>query len=213
MDWESFVDVMLRLAMPDDADAAVPLIYSSGPAVIEYMFRVWDAGDAMACMRRGFVKNCGELGHAIHTVAVIDGAVVGVGTAYSGREMPGYMIAGTRNIFAFYGLVRGLGVMRRALQVERLIQPPKGDMHYVAHLGVAPEMRGRGIGALLVNHLLEEGRKLGRSVAALDVSVLNPRAQALYERLGFVVTEERKSTLRNAHATVPDHRRMVLPLR
>jgi len=42
---------------------------------------------------------------------------------------------------------------------------------------------------------------------------LNPRAQALYERLGFVVTEERKSTLRNAHATVPDHRRMVLPLR
>jgi ribosomal protein S18 acetylase RimI-like enzyme len=52
----------------------------------------------------------------------------------------------------------------------------------------------------------------GLRTAALDVAVGNPRAQALYERLGFVVAAERVSTLRNAQATVANHRRMELPL-
>ena len=42
----------------------------------------------------------------------------------------------------------------------------------------------------------------------LDVAVSNPRAQALYERLGFAVTGERASSLANAQGAVPGHRRM-----
>jgi ribosomal protein S18 acetylase RimI-like enzyme len=49
-------------------------------------------------------------------------------------------------------------------------------------------------------------------VRGLDVAVSNPRAQALYQRLGFTVTAERVSRLRNAQATVANHRRTVLPL-
>jgi len=44
------------------------------------------------------------------------------------------------------------------------------------------------------------------------VAVTNPRGQALYERLGFVVTGERRSSLSNASATVPDHRHMERPI-
>ncbi len=207
------MDLSFRLARPEDADAAVPLIYSSGPAVIEYIFNARRPGEALECMHRGFVKNCGELGHAIHTVAEIDDKVVGVGTSYGASAIPGFMLAGTRNIFAFYGPFHAMGVLRRALQSERLIKPPKGDVHYVAHIGVSPSHWGKGIGARIVEHLLAEGRSLGRSAAALDVSALNPRAQALYERLGFTVTAECISTLRNDEVVVPDHRRMELPLR
>jgi ribosomal protein S18 acetylase RimI-like enzyme len=42
----------------------------------------------------------------------------------------------------------------------------------------------------------------------LDVAMSNPRAQALYERAGFVVIGERVSPLGNARGTVPGHRRM-----
>ena len=38
-------------------------------------------------------------------------------------------------------------------------------------------------------------RRAGLPMAALDVSVANPRAQALYERLGFTVQAERHSNL------------------
>ncbi|NUM47588.1 MAG: GNAT family N-acetyltransferase, partial [Anaerolineales bacterium] len=85
---------------------------------------------------------------------------------------------------------------------------PKGAIHYIAHLGVAPEWQSKGIGGRLIEHFLEGGKKLGRTTAALDVSVVNPRAQRLYERLGFVVKHERVSTLKNEFGTVPNHRRM-----
>ncbi|HZV37115.1 MAG TPA: GNAT family N-acetyltransferase, partial [Pseudoxanthomonas sp.] len=97
--------------------------------------------------------------------------------------------------------------------VERVIQPPLRGMHYLAHLGVAPGLRGQGIGRALVAHLLEQGRAQGKRRMALDVATDNSLAQALYERLGFAIVGERHSTLANAQGAVPAHRRMerVLP--
>jgi ribosomal protein S18 acetylase RimI-like enzyme len=187
-------------------------MYSSGPAVLDYIFGPDGMSGMFAFMRRGFERNAGELGYAIHTVAVCDGKVVGVGAAFGGNTTLRFMTEGARNIFAHYGLVRGTGVLRRALQVERIIRPPAKNEHAIAHLGISPEYQSKGIGALLVKHLLDEGRRSGRTKAVLDVSVENPRAQALYERLGFSVTRENHSTLKNRHATVCHHRRMGLML-
>jgi ribosomal protein S18 acetylase RimI-like enzyme len=44
----------------------------------------------------------------------------------------------------------------------------------------------------------------------LDVATSNPRAQALYQRLGFKVTGERISSLANPQGIVPGHRRLEL---
>jgi ribosomal protein S18 acetylase RimI-like enzyme len=205
------MDIELRPARTEDADAAVPLMYSSGPAVTEYIFAC-DKGDMFACMKRGFERDAGELGYAVHTVAVVDNAVVGIGAGFAGDAPLRFLALGALNILACRGVVQSAGMVRRALQIERMIRPPKRHEQCVAHLGVAPAFRGKGIGALIVRHLLDEGRRLGRRTAVLDVSVENPRAQALYERLGFAVTRECISTLRNRHATVPSHRRMELAL-
>jgi ribosomal protein S18 acetylase RimI-like enzyme len=102
--------------------------------------------------------------------------------------------------------------MARGLRVESVIRPPERACWYVGNLGVRAELRGRGIGQALVEYLLEIGREWGFAVAGLDVAATNPRAQALYERLGFRVTHERRSRLANAHATVADHRRMEVRL-
>jgi ribosomal protein S18 acetylase RimI-like enzyme len=137
-----------------------------------------------------------------------DGRVVAVGAGYgAGTKWP-FTLAAARQIIGHYGLRRGLGVIARGLRVESVIRPPDGDVHYLAHLAVMPELRGQGVGHALIDHLVGLAREAGRRRIALDVAASNPRAQALYQRTGFRVIIERKSHLANACGRVADHRRM-----
>jgi ribosomal protein S18 acetylase RimI-like enzyme len=205
------MDVQFRGATADDVDAAVPLIYSSGPAAFEFVFADRKRGMAQDFLRYAFPKGGGEFGYRDHVMAVVDGKVVGSGMAFSTDTSFSYFIAAATAILGFYGF-GAIGVIRRGLAIERIIELPKRGEHYIGHIGVTPELRSHGIGAMLMNHLLEEGKALGREKAVLDVSVENPRAQALYERLGFRVTREMESNLGNEFGKVVNHRRMELTL-
>lgn len=206
------VTLAFRPATPADADAAVPLIYSSGPTTFDYVFHAPARGTAVEFLRHAFLDGAGEFGFRNHVVGMRDGVVVAAGSAWSGAATLSFTVAAARQILGFYGLVAGLGVITRGLKVESVIRPPGRDCWYVAHLGVPPELRGQGIGVRLVEHLLAQGRERKLPYAALDVAVTNPRAQQLYERIGFRVTRECESRLANAQARVADHRRMELRL-
>lgn len=204
--------VIFRSATAADADDAVPLIYSSGPAAFDYVFTVPGRATAGSFLRMAFLDGRGEFGFRNHVVGVLDGVVVAAGAAWSGESSPAFTMAAVRQILRRYGPLAGGGVMVRGIRIESIVEPPGRGCWYLAHLGVHPAARGRGIGAGLVHHLLASGRRRGFRIAALDVSATNPRAQALYQRLGFVVRRERASRLGNGRATVPDHRRMELRL-
>lgn len=191
-----------RTATPEDVHAAVPLIYRSGPAAFDFIFSP-KPKQALDFLRYTFADGNGEFGYKYHVVGEVDGKVVAVGTAFDGESTLNYFLAMGRQIVSFYGLA-AFSVIPRGLQVEGIIQPPKGRLHYIAHLGVDPSMQGKGIGSKLVEHLMEQGRNAGKTQTALDVSVLNPRAQALYERLGFKQTGHRESKL----SGVPSHNRL-----
>jgi ribosomal protein S18 acetylase RimI-like enzyme len=64
----------------------------------------------------------------------------------------------------------------------------------------------------MVETFVEWGEAARLRTAELDVSVNNPDAERLYRRLGFRVTEERASSLQNAHGSVANHLRMVRDL-
>jgi ribosomal protein S18 acetylase RimI-like enzyme len=206
------MSVEFRSATPGDAATAVPLIYSSGPAAFDYVFTVPGRATALDFLQRAFVDGAGEFGFRNHVVAVEDHDVVAVGAAWTGAATLAFTVAAARQILGTYGLIAGVGVVYRGLRVESVVQPPPKNRLYLAHLGVRPESRSRGIGVSLIRHLLDAGSGRGVDAAALDVAATNPRAQALYERLGFVVTRERESRLANAQATVANHRRMELKL-
>jgi ribosomal protein S18 acetylase RimI-like enzyme len=200
------MEVTLRSAQADDVDLAVPLVYSSGPDAFRYVF-----GEAEPFLRRAFLDGRGEFGYRNHTVAVSEGRVVGVGAGYAGDTALTFTLAAARQIAGHYKLAAP-GVIARGLRAEGVIEPPDRDVQYIAHLGVEPAMQGHGVGTLLVGHFIELGRAVGLARAELDVAITNPRAQALYERLGFVVIEERQSSLENGHGKVVNHRRMALDL-
>ncbi len=202
------MDLTFRIAQKEDKDTAVPLIYSSGPATFDYVFNHFRKGDALEFLGYVFASGMGEFGHQNHTVVETEGQVVGIGACYTGQDMATFTLAGARQILSFYGPLYGWSVIRRGLMVERVVQPPKRDIHYIAHLGIAPGLRSQGIGSRLIDHLLAQGKTAARTQAAIDVAADNGRAQALYERLGFVVTGRRPSRLSNQYGTVQDHIRL-----
>lgn len=55
---------------------------------------------------------------------------------------------------------------------------------YLATIAVAPDYRGRGVGTRLIQQVEDTCRRGARHLF-LCVSSFNPRAKALYERLGF----------------------------
>lgn len=58
------------------------------------------------------------------------------------------------------------------------------DHIYLGRIEIHPDYQGHGIGSHLIGMLLREAAERGQPVE-LDVLTVNPRARALYERLGF----------------------------
>ncbi len=202
------LELEFRPARPEDAPAAVPLLYSSGPAAMEYVLGREASRSPMQFMEYAFRDGAGETGYRNHTVVTHAGQIVGAGACFSGENAFPFLISAIRQLLTFYGPLRGIAVIRRGLEFEHLVKPPSRSMHYIGHLGVPEIWQGRGVGRRMIEHFLEIGRRRNRSKAVLDVSVENPRALALYEQIGFRTTEELISTLPG----VPDHRRMELSL-
>jgi [ribosomal protein S18]-alanine N-acetyltransferase len=67
-----------------------------------------------------------------------------------------------------------------------------GDEAEVANLAVAPEWRGRGVGAVLLDAALTEARQGGAHVAHLEVRDSNKAARALYGSRGFTPVGRRR---------------------
>ena len=184
-----------RRARPEDVDAAVALIFSSGPAAFDYVFGGTPKGTAQDFLRRVFVSGAGQFGYRQHWVGEQDSQVVAAGTALSGEVNLRNMAVAAAQIIGFYGLRHCWRVLWRGLQMERIVLPPPKRTFYLAHLGVSSALTGQGIGSQLIEFLLQQGRSAGFARTALDVSAGNPNAQRLYERLGFVVQVERASHL------------------
>ncbi|HSC85011.1 MAG TPA: N-acetyltransferase [Pseudomonas sp.] len=201
------MSLTIRLAQARDAAQVVPLIHSSGPAAFERVFK-HGALDAQGFLQHAFVTPRTQFSHARHWLVEQDGQVLAAGTAYSGVSNLRDSLQVLRQMVASYGLLGACTPLARGLQMEMLVRPPARDVWYLAHLGVRPELRGQGIGERLIQHLLEQGRAAGYRQTGLDVAASNPRAQKLYERLGFTVQVERISHIPG----VADHRYMARAL-
>lgn len=202
------MEFKIRPARHEDAAEAVPLIYSSGPTAFDFVFKSGESEPACEFLNFVFRQESGEFGFGNHTVVTHLEDVVGAGACFGAEHDFAFTLAAVRQMLAFYGLRNGLAALRRGLQIHRLYRLPPRGQSYIAHLGVAPSMQGRGIGRLLIERFLAVSREQSKTHCALDVSMENPRAQALYHRLGFRVTAEQPPLLEG----VPGHRRMEISL-
>ena len=205
------MDLQFRRAVPSDVEEAIPLIYSSGPHEGDYVCVV-GRHTTVDFLRIAFVGVSNLYGCGAHAVAVLDGHVVGIGAFRNGAKYNRETLETVGPILRVYGPLTGLGVFRRAMHLNKLMPPPKKDELIIQDLGVREDMRGKGIGTALLTHQIELARSQGFRRCILDVAVTNPRAQALYERLGFRVVKERKWHIKGSAVRVPDQRRMELTM-
>ncbi len=66
------------------------------------------------------------------------------------------------------------------------------DEAHICTLGVHPDWRGRGLGELLLCHLIDRATERGAAVVTLEVRVSNIVAQSMYRKYGLVPTGLRK---------------------
>jgi ribosomal protein S18 acetylase RimI-like enzyme len=86
---------------------------------------------------------------------------------------------------------------------------PRGDVLYIASIGVDPDLRSRGIGARLLEQAIAVGRHRHLKLARL---VANQRSRWLFERSGFVVVRPLPGLYQRHRALMPQPLLMELPL-
>jgi len=198
-----------RRAEAIDVNDAVPLIYASGPAAFEYVFKVSEQKAAQDFLKYVFVRSGSEFSYDNHTCVIgTDGGIVGIGAAFGKGSMFGFTMAAIKYIIQFYGIWQGIEVIKRGLAIEKIITPPKGNTEVLVHLSIKPEFRRRGLGSQLIRYFEEKAKAKNRESASLDVSAENKNAMFLYERMGFEISKENISNLRNEFSYVADHYKM-----
>jgi ribosomal protein S18 acetylase RimI-like enzyme len=80
-------------------------------------------------------------------------------------------------------------IERDGIPIGRLYVARWHDEIRIVDIALMPEHRGVGLGAALLQELFDEGDRTGRPVT-IHVEIYNP-ARRLYERLGFVLKEEK----------------------
>jgi len=174
---------LLRPARPESSDGLLFARYLDEAA--EGFFGFMLGRNAESIIASAFV----DLGHTLSYEHVMfaerEGVVVGMSSAYTGAQHRG---------FSDDPLKRAAGrIAFRMKSVRTLLAPlwrildtvPDGDF-YLQGIAVEPELRGAGIGSLLMNDIEGRGRAGGSARLSLDVAARNTGARKLYARRGMV---------------------------
>ena len=192
---------------PDDVENAVSLIYSTGPDAFDYVFKN-SKKTAHDFLTYAFQTKGGEFSYDNHIGLYGGKTLIGIGSRFSKKDASKFLFYDGKNILSFYKSTSAT-IILHGLKIEGMIRPPVGKEIALAHIAISPDYRGKGLGSKLMLHL-QSLPKAKDQYYVLDVSLINPRAQALYKRLGYKIAKTYKSTLKSSYATVPDHHRMEL---
>jgi ribosomal protein S18 acetylase RimI-like enzyme len=130
-----------------------------------------------------FIEKVIDPNHAISAVNDDETRLLGIAGF---KTAEGSMVGGElSNLSSVYGL---FGALWRALPLSLLERKLEDDVLLMDGIAVAAGQRGKGVGTKLLAAILAEAKSRGKRRIRLDVIDTNPRARALYEKVGFVET-------------------------
>ncbi|WP_250502368.1 GNAT family N-acetyltransferase [Caballeronia sp. AZ7_KS35] len=183
-----------RPARASDAAVCAPLVFASGEHEFEYFLGA-SPEQCIAFLKREFGGSSGRFSWRRHEVAVdAQGKVVAVLALHDGRRLLADHPRIAWAVLRHFGPMRAVPILLRGLILETELPKPRRTQTLLAHCATASDARGKGAFTALFDYacrarldcLDAENREL-----VLDVLVSNPRAMALYRRLGFVPLERR----------------------
>lgn len=177
----------LRPARPDPDEGLLFARYLDQAA--EGFFGFMLGRDAESIVASAFT----EPGHALSYEHVMfaerAGVVVGMSSAYTGTQHRG---------FSEEPLKRAAGRSAFRMKVVRILFAPlwriletvPEEDFYLQSIAVEPELRGVGLGSLLMNDVEGRARASGSARLSLDVGARNRGARKLYARRGMAESSE-----------------------
>lgn len=190
------------MAATHDSQAVAELIYQSAPEMFSLMF-----GQKAIRQLTNFVQRShNRYSHRHIYVAEANRQVLGIATLMNAADL---------NDDADYSSVLNrwerlrLGLAYTLILTRVLKQDYPAQTVYIANLAVDSRYRGRSIGTQLLQHCIADATAAGMRAIYISVDIDNPRAQKLYESLGFEVVAVK--TMRLLTTTIGS-RILVLPL-
>lgn len=194
--------ITIRKALKEDIHKIVPLIHSSGPRAWDFVFQEGKI-TAFDFLQSAYGKRGNTISFSNHFVAVKDGEVVGSILKYT---QPSFLALTLGTAFQILSLYKWKApkVMARGLKTETIIQPPKSNCLYLGHIAVSESHRNQGIAKQLIEFMIQNNPKF--KTVSLDVSMENPSAIGLYQKLGFTIKETRHP--KGWEVKIPSHHYM-----
>ena len=176
--------VTLRDATPNLDDGMAFARYLDEAA--EGFFRFMFGRRCKEIIAKAFAWPDHDLSHQNVTFAERDGEIVGMALSYSAEQHRRSSRQTLRRAAGRWNMRPRLVLMLFA-PLMRIIDSMADRDFYIQAIAVDNELRGDGLGSILMESLDEKARANGATRLALDVSANNERARRFYVRRGFAV--------------------------
>ncbi|WP_270090607.1 GNAT family N-acetyltransferase [Sphingobacterium sp. SYP-B4668] len=169
----------IRKAQPTDEAAAALMLQAMEDIVYRFIGKK-DKKEATYFLTELFKQKSNQYSYENTFVAIDENdQIVGSITAYDGDQLASLRAPVLRLMQDKYN------------QHLQLDNETDGDELYLDTIAVAPNQQGKGIGGLLLRHILNYAQDHNFSKVGLLVDFTNPNAQRLYARVGFQIDSKK----------------------
>ena len=181
--------ITLRPATPADAREAAPLIYAAGPLLFNRIYGPRPE-DAIGFFEAAFVHPGTPFSHENAVLAEQAGEIVGLASSLPATALRAAWPQTGRLMMR----LRGLRFLLRMPPIMFDLRGSSGttppEAYYLGILAVRSDVRGRGIGGLLLAEACRRAEEAGCAAVCLHAELDNTGARRFYARHGFKVTAE-----------------------
>ena len=182
----------VRKARQDDAAAVTRLLFESAPDMYERFSG--DRERALATLQAAFEEPGNLASHDVVWLAELDGRVAAAMAAFPVAETHERSRAYLRLTLRGTPFWRWAGTLKLFFVGGRASPKPRDNSFYIDALATDPELRRRGAARALLDEAEREAHSRGLRAVALDTTMSNEGARALYARAGFDEVAYRPAT-------------------
>jgi len=184
--------VRVRKARQDDAAAVTRLLFESAPDMYERFSG--DRERALATLQAAFEEPGNLASQDVVWLAELDGRVAAAMAAFPVAETHERSRAYLRLTLRGTPFWRWAGTLKLFFVGGRASPKPRDNSFYIDALATDPELRRRGAARALLDEAEREAHSRGLRAVALDTTMSNEGARALYARAGFDEVAYRPAT-------------------
>lgn len=176
--------ISFRPAVPEDAKVASRLLFDTFPQKATFIIGLGDAERAKRILKKLFAKPGHRLSYSVTEVALYEGRIMGLYTAFPGRRLGQLDRRLDRLIIGQYSLRGKLAVLARGWPLVFIKEATRKE-YFLSNLAVRKRFRSQGLGEIMLSRIENEARQAEIDRISLMVHIENDRALKFYKQHGF----------------------------